>query len=339
MIESIYFILLLISNVSSYNVPLYRNWNCIGVEKYIDTSKPFSFNVGDIPLVAWKNNNTYSSTLNICKHFGSKLDDGWIDNNCLVCPYHGYKHGANDICGTVVSFDEKLWWSYDPINKTPYKLPDVFDDFNTQYIETVMDESLPLCIYNSMDINHAEYIHGDIFGFGSENPVKSYDHFNINDNNIISTNFKYHIKNNIRLISNINIDSIEHNTNNYHEFIYPSTTWSLVENSHNDNKLIIHVDMCPIEKYKTKWIITIKNNYMNKILSKYLLKFITNLILTQDNNQFKKQCKNDLLRSKYLLQNKLKYENHIEDIHNKFKTYKYPELDDFLSYCERLKIR
>ena len=108
---------------------------------------------------------------------------------------------------------------------------------------------------------------------------------------------------------------------------------------HNDNKLIIHVDMCPIEKYKTKWIITIKNNYMNKILSKYLLKFITNLILTQDNNQFKKQCKNDLLRSKYLLQNKLKYEKHIEDIHNKFKTYKYPELDDFLSYCERLKIR
>ena len=62
--------------------PLYRYWNCIGFKNCITDNKPYQFNIGEIPLVAWKStNNTYLSTLNICRHFGSTLQDGSIEDD------------------------------------------------------------------------------------------------------------------------------------------------------------------------------------------------------------------------------------------------------------------
>ena len=88
--------------------PLYRYWNCIGFENDIDNCllkakpKPYAFNIGEIPLVAWKNDkNDLIATLNACKHMGSKLDTGSICNGNLYCPYHGLKHTLDDACGII----------------------------------------------------------------------------------------------------------------------------------------------------------------------------------------------------------------------------------------------
>jgi phenylpropionate dioxygenase-like ring-hydroxylating dioxygenase large terminal subunit len=61
-----------------------RHWQCIGIKKNIDITKPYVCNIGDLPLVVWKNtDNQWLSTINICKHMGSKLDQGKIVNGCL----------------------------------------------------------------------------------------------------------------------------------------------------------------------------------------------------------------------------------------------------------------
>lgn len=322
----------------SFNIPLYRQWNCIGIENKIDNNKPFDFKVGDIPLIAWKTkNNSYISTLNFCKHFGSELSQGHIDNDCLVCPYHGIKHSRDDMCGEIITYDNKLWWAYNPIYKSPPKiLHNNIEysfhnkNYSSDYIEIIMNEELPSCMYNSMDINHAQFIHKGIFGFGSDIPIKNYKHHKYDNKNIIGTSFDHFFKENVKIINKkISLQKNYSFTTNYHEFIYPSTTWSVVK--HSDNKeLIVQVDMLPIEEFKTKWFVTVRSNYMKDHFSKKLLKFVTHQILNQDKLQFNKQSKNIKLRNKFLLQKKLNYEEHISDMENLFSNYNYPKLDIFL---------
>ena len=326
-------IIIILTNILSIygytQIPLYRHWNCIGTSKSIKIDKPYTFNVGDIPLIAWKaKNNTAFATLNICKHFGSKLDDGWIENDCLVCPYHGLRHGYNERCGDIINYDGKIWWAFNPINDLPPKIPYNSEEFQISHIEVDMDEDMPFCMYNAMDINHAEYIHNGIFGFGSKIPIKNYTHIN-NNNQIIGASFEHHIKKNIKLLNKNFKVGDDLYTKNYHEFIYPSTTWSVVQQG-NINKLVVGVSMTPISTTKTKWIITLKHNYMKDIFSTELLKFATKQIIGQDKKQFKRQVKNKLLKDNFTFKRDLSYENHMNEMYKLFKNYNYPLLKDFI---------
>ena len=313
------------------NTPLYRYWNCIGFKHCFVDNKPYQFNVGEIPLIAWKTeNNTYLSTLNFCKHFGSTLNEGKIEDGCLECPYHGYKHSENDKCGVIVEHDNKLWWSYNPVEKVPQTIPYIGEDFVSDYIEYEMNENLPFCMYNSMDINHAQHIHSGIFGFGSDIPVKNYKHIKKAEN-IIGTSFDHYLKGNIKLMNkNVSLGT-EAFASNYHEYIYPSTTWSVV--SHDEyKKLVIGFSMTPVDTYKTKWYVTIRSNYMKEGINKNILNLAARMILSQDKKQFERQSKNTLLRDSFILTNMLNNEDHILDMKKIFKNYEYPKLKDFIDY-------
>ena len=209
-------------------IPLYRHWNCIGIIDNINKESPFTFNVGEIPLIGWRNGDKYIATLNGCKHLGSSLQDGWIDNDgCLVCPYHGIKHNKHDSCGVLKEHDGKLWWSYKPKDgMMPPTIPFMNSrDYHTSYIEIDMEESLPYCAYNSMDLNHPEYVHSGMFGFGSNiSPSNFKTHVFPKDR--IGIEFEYYAKSNIQTI---NYDmNIQNSTKNFNQFIYPSTSWSKV---------------------------------------------------------------------------------------------------------------
>lgn len=318
-------------SATSLNTPLYRYWNCIGFKHSFVDNKPYQFNVGEIPLVAWKTeNDTYLSTLNFCKHFGSTLNEGKIEDGCLKCPYHGYKHSDKDKCGVIVEHDNKLWWSYNPVEKVPQTIPYIGEDFVSDYIEYEMNENLPFCMYNSMDINHAEHIHSGIFGFGSDIPVKNYKHIKKAEN-IIGTSFDHYSKDNIKLMNkNVSLGT-EAFTSNYHEYIYPSTTWSVV--SHDEyKKHVIGVSMTPSDTYKTRWYVTIRSNYMKEGINKNILNLAARMILSQDKKQFERQSKNTLLRDSFILTNMLNNEDHIQDMKKIFKNYEYPKLKDFIDY-------
>ena len=55
----------------------FNNWHCIGISEKINFKSPYKANIGELPLVIWKNpkTNNLLSTINICKHMGSKLDN------------------------------------------------------------------------------------------------------------------------------------------------------------------------------------------------------------------------------------------------------------------------
>ena len=311
-----------------HGFPLFRYWNCVGFVNDIKHDQPYSFNVGDIPLVAWKtNDNQIISTLNGCKHLGSSLDNGWIENDCLVCPYHGIKHTNIDKCGHIIEHDNKLWWSYNPIDKLPPTIPYSGNQYAINHLTIDMDENMPFCAYNSMDLNHPEFVHNGITGFGSsELPHRFKTH--IYPKNRIGIEFDYIAKQNIKTVTG----TITNITKNFNQFIYPSTTWSKV--SSNNNRIIIGVSMTPIKINKTRWYVTIKHNYMNDVFGENLVKIMTMMILNQDKEQFKRQIKNNVLKEYMTLKKVLKHDEPILHMRNMFKQYKYPTIEDFIQFID-----
>ena len=75
--------LLILSFELSYSyINQFNHWHCIDFINNINKKKPYSFNIGELPLVSWFDNseNPYT-TINICSHMGSKLDEGQIKNS------------------------------------------------------------------------------------------------------------------------------------------------------------------------------------------------------------------------------------------------------------------
>lgn len=315
-------------------LPLYRYWNCIGFANDIDSmtkyiNKPYKFNVGDIPLIAWNNNyGDIIPTLNACKHMGSKLEDGKICNGKLYCPYHGLEYNTEDACGIIKKHDGKLWWSYNPIHQDLPTIPFNNDStYKTTYLSIDMPESLPFCIYNSLDLNHPEYVHNGL-GFGSNIAPENYNTY-LDDSNKLGISFDYITKNSIKAI-NYDMKIID-KTVNYNEVIYPVTSWSKVSSLNDITKnIIIGVTMLPLKDNLTRWYVTLRHNYMSDIIGKKIMKYATKYILNQDKSQFKKQIKNKKLKEFISWRKRLKYENHMLPLRNYYANYKLPTIDDFI---------
>lgn len=336
----IFFFVIYLSCVSSFLSPLHH-WNCIGFTNNIDWNKPYKCNVGDIPLVVWKNKTDHPvATINICKHMGSTLDDGWLDNHkCLVCPYHGLKHTHKDVDGTVVEHDGKLWWSMDqtslslPSLPSPPTIPFMNNnDYHTSYVSFDMDEALPNCAFNSMDLNHPEYIHNNALGFGSNVAPQNYKYFdykNLKDR--VGIHFEYFLKKNIDTIHYDLKTNNKNSTKNFNMFIYPFTSWSCVTIGKKRSKMVIGVSMAPLSPQKTRWYITIRHNYMKDLVGRNMVKMIAHMILTQDKQQFKRQSMNKRLKNVFMLKKILEHDEPIIWLKEKFdKEYKYPTIDDYL---------
>ena len=43
-----------ILNVISFNKKYFNSWNCIGIIEKINFKKPYKINIGELPLVVWK---------------------------------------------------------------------------------------------------------------------------------------------------------------------------------------------------------------------------------------------------------------------------------------------
>lgn len=295
----------------------FNHWHCVGINPCLD--KPYKFKIGELPLVAWKKNDTILSTINICRHLGSKLDKGTIKNGNLHCPYHNLKHDESNNFGKIMMFQDKLWWSYNPVSPIPPNIPFYNKTgFKVQHLEYIMNAGLKDCAYNSMDLHHPEFVHNNIFGFGSSIPPTNVKTIKLKDK--VALYFDYHIKN--QFFSKEKKDKISRNVNIFQS---PNNIVSIVK--FDSNILIISVNMLPINIYKTKWHVTINHNFnTNNFIEMEILKLSTKMILFQDSNQFNKMTKDSSLKEELTFKKMLKNDKSIEYVKELLKDYKYPSL-------------
>lgn len=298
----------------------FNHWICIGIKDKIDFSKPYKINIGELPLVLWKaTDNKIASAINICKHMGSKLDNGVItESGCLKCQYHGLENSYEDRFGEVVEHEGKLFWAYKPIKKTPFSVPFFNNpDYEKTFLEITMDASLTDSAFNTMDLRHPEYVHNKLFGFGNVVPPSNIKEYKYPSGDRVGLAFDY-CSNKVMRTMNDNVRI----TKNYHMFVFPTFSWSKV--TFNEKNLIIGVNLLPLANKKTRWYITICHNYYKSNPGKEFMKFIASIILGQDFVQMKNQHKDDKLKKAMLFDHKFKDEEVILWLKDMFSAYEYP---------------
>jgi len=314
--------------------PLFREWLCVGLAKDVVEGRPFAFQVGDLPMVLWKKpgEDGYVSTLNICNHMGSKLDKGCVTPaGSLRCPYHGMEVREGDGCvGTVIEQEDKVFWSYGATGLPP-SVPHYLDgDYETQCFEYEMPCSLPDAAFNAMDLHHPEFVHNSLLGFGSAVPPSNIEtHLFEGDDYKVGLSFDY-------VSGGASSLTRSKRTRNYHEFHYPAFTWSRVAfdgAGGQENRLIIAVHFLPVEPKKTKWFVSVAQNYLKSPWHPPMVRAMALSILNQDHAQMEKQAKEDGIKKDWLFLRAFSDEEVLMKMRPWFEMdYRYPDMEE----CRKL---
>ena len=324
--------LILLANLSAVvaYVSPFHNWHCIDIMKNIDMNKPYAYNVGDLPLVSWfdnKDNKEPMTTLNICRHMGSKLDKGKVDDGCLICPFHGIRHSEKDAFGTTMIHEGKLWWSYEPLHKKPPSTP-FYDSkkYNSIMFDMVMDANIKDCMYNTFDINHFAFVHNDLFGNNA--PPTNYK-YKLHNEGKLSITYKYKTNPTIAKFKK-GLDEFH----NYQVFDYPYSSISVLSLKKSE-KIVVHVNAYPLAIDKTKIVVTLTHNFWTSFFGKMKVKALIQYILTQDKVQLANQAKESMLKHSCTEKVFLKNENHFKDLNKIFKGYRYPDTIEVMKLYQK----
>ena len=306
----------------------FREWHCVGFEKNLDRTKPYKFNIGELPMVTWfdNKNNTYS-TINICKHMGGILSNGEISKNGnLICPNHKLQYNNYDKFGVTTIYQNKLWWSYDPIDILPPKIPLYNKNYETLYMEFDTNSYITECLTHFMDVNN----YYNPIGYDINLQASNVNNYRFNFNNV-GILFNYYMLTNLK--SNIKLSE------NYLHYKYPSTVWFRSSKSYREknrldyDNIILNINLLPINITNTKWYITITFNNLQKsqIKKDIIQKYIYNMLMKQF-ELLSNQSNNILLKQKMMTHRKhIIYDNINQDFEYLLKRYKYPDIQTVLN--------
>jgi phenylpropionate dioxygenase-like ring-hydroxylating dioxygenase large terminal subunit len=77
-------------------------WYPIAQSEDVVTYEPFQTQVLGQRLVAFRDDDGHARVLSdVCIHRGGSLGKGWVRNNSVVCPYHGWQFGGDGRCNRI----------------------------------------------------------------------------------------------------------------------------------------------------------------------------------------------------------------------------------------------
>jgi phenylpropionate dioxygenase-like ring-hydroxylating dioxygenase large terminal subunit len=82
--------------------PLRRYWHPVAlVEELKD--QPIAVKLLDEPIVLWRASGKPVAMHDLCIHRGTRLSLGWLENDNLVCRYHGWSYDCSGTCTRIPS--------------------------------------------------------------------------------------------------------------------------------------------------------------------------------------------------------------------------------------------
>jgi nitrite reductase/ring-hydroxylating ferredoxin subunit len=319
-------LLLLLNLITCYAFTLpsvFREWYCIGFEKNIDRTKPYQFNIGELPMVTWfDNKNNPYSTINICKHMGGVLSNGEISKNGnLICPKHKIQYNDNDKFGETAVYQNKLWWSYDPVEILPPKIPLYNKNYETIYMEFDINSYITECLIHLMDVNN----YNKPIGYNLNLQPSNVNNYRINFNNV-GILFDYNMLTNLKKSIKL--------SENFLYYKYPSTVWLKSSVNYREknrleyDNIFVNINLLPVSINKTKWYITVTFNNLQKssIRKDVIQKSVYNMLMKQF--ELLSNQSNNILLKQYMMTHR-KYiinDNINQDFEYLLKRYKYPDI-------------
>jgi len=162
---------------------LINYWYAAALSKNIKAGQSQAVVIFEQPLVVWRDyNNTPHTLLDRCLHRHAPLSAGKIINNCIVCPYHGWKYNSEGECVEIPSEGADctsipkqqvkkfptieageliwVWMGTHPPDKQPFSMPLMKQKgWRHYYMVTDFENNVTNLVENFMDVPHTVFVH------------------------------------------------------------------------------------------------------------------------------------------------------------------------------------
>ncbi len=79
--------------MSRFEHPLHNHWHVVALSAQLG-EKPHATTLMDEEIVLWRADGKVVALSDRCTHRGTRLSLGWVENQNLVCPYHGWQFAS-----------------------------------------------------------------------------------------------------------------------------------------------------------------------------------------------------------------------------------------------------
>ena len=175
---------------------LMNDWHVVAYAPDLKESKPMAVRLLEEDIVLWRVGDKIHAWRDLCLHRGTRLSLGKVEDETLICPYHGWTYNEEGQCirfpahpnqkppatarVTVYQAQEKYNWIWvTPGN--PLKDIPVFPQWDDASFDKVhcgpyqYNASGPRAIENFLDVTHFPFIHQGYLGDPAHPEVNDYE--------------------------------------------------------------------------------------------------------------------------------------------------------------------
>lgn len=180
------------------DIPALRDyWYPVGYTADVG-SDPYRFRVFGADFVLWRPaaDAPVRGARDECPHRGARLSDGWVDEGCLTCPYHGWRYDESGRCVQVpanepsvpipprahldsIAVSERYGLVWVCVGSALRQIPTLTEADDPAYtlaheVLEVWTASAPRIIDNALDIGHVPFAHRRTVGTPSAPRIPAY---------------------------------------------------------------------------------------------------------------------------------------------------------------------
>ena len=179
-----------------YDPVLFNDWHVVAYASDLKEGKPMAVCLLEEDIVLWRVGDTIHAWRDLCLHRGTRLSLGKIENECLICPYHGWTYNEEGQCirfpahpqqvppakahAQVYGAQQRYGWIWVTLGKPEHDPPAMpeWDDTSFRKVDCGpygIRANGPRVIENFLDVTHFPFVHQGFLGDPAYPEVNDYD--------------------------------------------------------------------------------------------------------------------------------------------------------------------
>jgi phenylpropionate dioxygenase-like ring-hydroxylating dioxygenase large terminal subunit len=175
---------------------LMNDWHVVAYAPDLQEGKPMAVRLLDEDLVVWRVGGKIHAWRDLCVHRGTRLSLGKIEQDCLICPYHGWTYDEQGQCirypahpeqvpsarahARVYRACERYNWIWVTLGDAERDVPSFpqWDDASFRKVYCgpyTYQASAPRAIENFLDVTHFPFVHQGYLGDPAYPEVNDYE--------------------------------------------------------------------------------------------------------------------------------------------------------------------
>lgn len=175
---------------------LVNDWHVIARSPDVVEGKPLRARLLGEDLVIWRTRDRLMAWQDLCIHRGTRLSLGSIENDLLMCPYHGWTYNADGMCVQIPAHPdqvppakarvkayrvtERYGWVWVSLGTPRHDIPGFaeWDDPSFRKIfcgPYAYNAGAPRAVENFLDVAHFPFVHEGYLGDRAHTEIADYD--------------------------------------------------------------------------------------------------------------------------------------------------------------------